>query len=384
MLRLTEGGPTYRIEKWLGLVHEQSSRTVRRAMFSICLTWLPLLILCLLEGTAYGDSVAIPFLRDFAAYTRFLLALPLLVVAVTILGPHIAHSSVHFVRSGLVVEEDYKRFDEAVEKGLRWRDSVIAEVILVLLAYCAAFSSLKSLAVAVSTWYANRTGMGFTLTPAGWWFAFFCVPLFQFLLLRWLWRLFLWGQFLWRMSKLHLQLIPTHPDEAGGLGFVGEAHRFFSIIIFAFSISAAGVLANDIVYGKIALPHFTPLIAIFVIILVIVFLLPLAVFAPLLLQTKRRGLYEYGSLATEYTSSFQKKWIETRPPRDEALLGSGDIQSLADLGNSFAFIDKMGPMPMDKRTPITMVAACLIPMVPLLLSMMPLKDVLKLVFKLVM
>jgi hypothetical protein len=383
MLLLTAGGPTYRLEKRLGLIHEQSSRVVRRAVFTICLTWIPLLVLCLLQGTAYGHRVAIPFLRDFAAYTRFLLSLPLLVVAVTILGPHVAHASAHFVRSGLVVEEDYKHFDQAVEKGLRWRDSVIAEMILVLLAYCTAFSSLKGMAVQVSTWYAYRTSTGFALTPAGWWFVFFCVPLFQFLLLRWAWRLFLWGQFLWRMSKLHLRLIPTHPDEAGGLGFIGEAHRFFSVILFAFSISAAGVLANDVVYDKIPLPHFAPLIATFVILLVILFLLPLAVFAPVLLRTKRRGLYEYGSLATEYTSSFQKKWIETPHPREEVLLGTGDIQSLADLGNSFAFIDKMGPMPMDHRTPIVLVAACLIPMVPLLLTMMPLKELLKLVFKLV-
>jgi hypothetical protein len=383
-LVLTKGGPTYRIEKRLGLIHEQSPRTAHRAILACFLTWVPLLVLCLLEGTAYGDRVAIPFLRDFAAYTRFLLSLPLLIIAVTVLGPHLAQASAHFVQSGLVVEEDFKRFDEAVEKGLRWRDSAVAEVILVLLAYCAAFGALRSMAVQVSTWYATRTGTGFALTPAGWWFVFFCVPLFQFLFWRWLWRLFLWGQFLWRMSRLHLQLIPTHPDEAGGLGFVGEAHRFFSVILFAFWTSTAGVLANDVVYDKIPLPHFAPVIAAFVILIVILFLLPLAVFAPLLLRTKRRGLYNYGALATEYTSLFQKKWIETRPPREEAVLGTGDIQSLADLGNSFAFIEKMGPMPMDKRTPIALVASCLIPMVPLLLTIMPLKDVLKLVFKLVL
>jgi hypothetical protein len=384
MLFLTEGGPTYLIEKRLGLIHAQSSRIVHRALLTIGLTWIPLLILCLLQGNAYGDHVAIPFLRDFAAYTRFLLSLPLLVIAVTVLGPHLAHAAAHFVHSGLVIEEDYKRFDWAVEEGLRLRDSVIAEIIIAVLAYCAAFTSLKGMAVQASTWYLQRTSTGFALTLAGWWFVFFCVPLFQFLLLRWMWRLFLWGQFLWRMSKLHLQLIPTHPDEAGGLGFVGEAHRFFSIIPFAFSISASGVLANDVVYDKIPLPHFAALIAAFVTLVVILFLLPLCVFAPLLLQTKRTGIYKYGALATEYTSSFQKKWITTPPPREEVLLGTGDIQSLADLGNSFAFIEKMGPMPMDRRMPIILVAATAIPMVPLLLTMMPLKEVLKLLFKFVM
>jgi len=102
------------------------------------------------------------------------------------------------------------------------------------------------------------------------------------------------------------------------------------------------------------------------------------------LHTKRTGLYKYGTLATEYTSSFQKKWIDTPPPREEALLGSGDIQSLADLGNSFAFIEKMGPLPMGPRTPIVLVAACLVPMVPLLLTVMPLEDVVKMLLKVVL
>ncbi len=224
------------------------------------------------------------------------------------------------------------------------------------------------MAVQASTWYAIRTDSTVTLTWAGWWFVLFCVPFFHFLLLRWLWRLFLWGQFLWRMSKLNLQLIATHPDQSGGLAFVGESHRFFAIILFAFSLTVSGVLANDVVYDKVPLQHFAPLIAAYVIVMVLLFLLPLFVFAPILLKTKRAGLYKYGTLATEYTASFQKKWVETKPPREEVLLGTGDIQSLADLGNSFGFIEKMDPVPMGPRTPLALVAACLIPMVPLLFN----------------
>jgi|SRR5271168_2965037 len=384
MFFVTEGGPTYRIEKRLGLIHERSPRIARRAFLSILFTWIPLFVLSALQGNAAGHHVDIPFLRDFGVHARFILALPLLFFAETLLGPHLAHASIHFVHSGLVLEDDFKRFDAAVEEGLKLRDSAAAEFVLFLLAYSVAGISLTSMAVQASTWYAIHTGPGFGLTWSGWWFVLFCVPLFQFLVLRWIWRLFLWGKFLWRMSRLHLRLIPTHPDEAGGLAFVGEAHRFFAVILFAFSIASAGVLANNVVYDKIPLVHFAPLIGVYVLVAVGVVLLPLFVFAPLLLHTKRTGLYKYGTLATEYTSSFQKKWIDTPPPREEALLGSGDIQSLADLGNSFAFIEKMGPLPMGPRTPIVLVAACLVPMVPLLLTVMPLEDVVKMLLKVVL
>ena len=381
MLILTEGGPTYRIEKRLGLVREQSPRIMRRAFLSILLTWVPLLALSALQGTAVGHHVAMPFLRDFAVHARFILAVPLLIFAEVILGPHLGHASVHFIHSGVVLEEDFKRFDNAVERGLRWRDSTIAELSLVLLAYIFAIISLSSMAVQASTWHEVRIGPTASLTWAGWWFVLFCVPLFQFLTLRWLWRLFLWGQFLWRMSKLNLKLISTHPDEAAGLAFVGEAHRFFSIILFAVSIATASVLANDIVYDNISLTHFAPAIALYVIVSVAIFLAPVFVFCPILFQTKRSGLLKYGTLAMEYTSSFQKKWIDAPHPREEELLGTGDIQSLADLGNSFSFIEKMGLLPTGHRTPVIFAFACLIPMAPLLLTMMPLEEVVKMLFK---
>jgi hypothetical protein len=381
---LTEGGPTYRMERRLGFIREQSHHTLRRAFLSMLITWLPLFILSALQGNAFGHNVEVPFLRDFAVHARFIVALPLLLFAESLLGPHLAYASIHFVQSGLILEEDFKRFDTAVEEGLKWRDSAVAEFVLFLLSYTFAAITLTSLAVQASTWYAIRVGSKHAFTWSGWWFVLICVPLFQFLVLRWIWRLFLWGKFLWRISKLNLQLVATHPDEAGGLAFVGEAHRFFAVILFAFSTGASGVLANNVVYDHTPLPHFAPLIAAYAIISVLIVLVPLLVFCPILLQTKRKGLHKYGTLATEYTTSFQKKWIDAPHPREDVLLGTADIQSLADLGNSFSIIEKMGPLPMGARTPIALTLACLIPMVPLLLTVMPLEDVIKMLFKVVM
>jgi hypothetical protein len=378
---LTEGGPTYRLEMRVGLIRANSPRILRRALLSILVTWIPLLILSALQGYATGRLVPVPFLRDFAVHARFLLAVPLLLLAETLLGPGLAHAASQFVDSGLVLEQDFASFDSAIERGLRWRDSTAAETILVLMAYAFTVIGLPSTAIHVSTWYALRTSSGVSLTWSGWWFVLFCVPLFQFVTLRWLWRLFLWAQFLWRMNKLNLQLVPTHPDEAGGLAFVGESQRFFGIVLFAYSIAVAGIVANGVFYDKFSLPHFAPAIAIYVIVAVAVIEIPLLVFSGRLLKTKRQGLYQYATLATEYTSSFHQKWIVKPRLSDEMLLGSGDIQSLADLGNSYAFVDKMRAVPMGPRTPIYLALACLIPMTPLLLTMMPLGELLKMLLK---
>jgi len=379
-----EGGPLFNIEKRTGLIRQNAPLTKRRAILAALITWMPLLILSALQGRAFGHSVPVSFTRDFSTYTRFLLAIPLLLLAENILGPRIAETAEHFVKSGVVAEKDYQNFDTIVARGLRARDSVLAEIIILVLAYAFSFVAFKMTAIRSTSWYETHTDTGGSLTWAGWWLIGFCTPLFQFLMLRWLWRLFLWFQFLARVHKLDLQLYPTHPDKAAGLGFVGEAQRFFGILLFAFSIGAAGVMANDIVYDKVPLVNFAPAIAVYVVIALLVLIGPLAIFTGTLLKAKRVGLHQYGSLALAYTSSFQKKWIEHGDPDQESLLGTGDIQSLADLGNSYRFVEDMKALPIDLRTLLHLGIASLLPLTPLLLTVMPLKDILRLLFKVLM
>src|SRR5262249_23521063 len=77
-------------------------------------------------------------------------------------------------------------------------------------------------AITVSTWYAMPGGRG-QLTPAGYWYVFISIPILQFILLRWYVRFFIWFRFLWQVSKIDLNLIPTHPDRAAGLAFLGKS-----------------------------------------------------------------------------------------------------------------------------------------------------------------
>jgi hypothetical protein len=384
-LLLTEGGPLYRIQKRLKLIREREPRLLKVAGLSIFVTWVPLLFLSAAQGTAFRTAtVTVPFLHDFATYTRFLVGVPILILAESILGPRLAAAASFFVTSGLVLEKDYARFDAAVERGLRLRDSIVAELILVIGGYAFALTGLKAFAVHVATWSSTHTEMGFSLTWAGWWLIGFCAPFFNFLMLRWIWRLFLWAQFLGTMNSLDLQLFPPHPDESGGLGFIGRAQQFFGIVLFGYSAATAGVLADSVIYDKVPLQHYAAPIAAYVVVVVGIVIAPLLVFALRLHETKIKGLYQYGSLATSYTSAFHHKWITKSQEESEPLLGTSDIQSLADLGNSFGFIKSMDDLPMNPRTPIHLALACLIPMSPLLLIVIPLKDILKLIFKAVL
>jgi hypothetical protein len=379
---LTEGGPFFHILKRIGHIRMNAPYLRRRALFGALITWVPLLILSQMQGLAFGHTVPVPFLSDFSGYTRFLFAVPLLLLAENIVGLRIGLSAAHFVTSGVVPEKDYQQFDKFVELGLHSRDSVVAEVVIAMLAYIASMITFLAIPNQVSTWYRTISEGGASLTWAGYWLMGFCVPFFWFLVMRWLWRLFLWFQFLGRVRKLDLQLYPTHPDEAGGLGFVGGAQRFFGIILFTFSLASVGVLARSIVYDHIPLASYAPAIVTYVVAAVVVVIGPLMVFSGVLLKTKRSGLHQYGALATAYTGSFHRKWIKQDDSQSEPLVGTADIQSLADLGNSYEYIEKMKPLPVDLRTLLHLVVASLLPLAPLLLTVMPLKDILKLILKL--
>jgi hypothetical protein len=381
-LLLMEGGPLFHVEQRIGSIRKNAPLTKRRALLSIMITWLPLLILSLLQGTAFGNSIAVPFLRDFSAYTRFLLAVPLLLLAENLLGPRIAETAEHFIDANVILPDDYNRFDEAVAHSLQRRDSVVAEIAIAIIAFAFSIGGFLLTAVHSSTWYAVRSSAGASLTWAGWWYIVVCLPVYHFLSIRWIWRLFLWFEFLAAINNLDLQLFPTHPDHAGGIGFVGSAQRFFGILLFSFSCAVSGIIANQIIYNKMPIQSFGPAVAGYVVIMLGIVLMPLAIFTGRLLHTKRRGLLQYGAFATDYTGSFQHKWIDGKNSENEPLLGTGDIQSLADLGNSYNFAESMKALPIDPRTLIHLVVAGLLPMAPLLLTVMPLKEVISLLMKL--
>ncbi|SDF22196.1 hypothetical protein [Terriglobus roseus] len=381
---LMQGGPFYYLEQRVGLIRKGAPLTIRRAVFAACLTWVPLLVLTLMHGTAF-DGVRIPFLRDFSVHSRFLLGIPLLMLAELVLAPRIAETAEQFLLARIIHDKDVERFNLAIKRGLRLRDSVTAEVIIALIAYSITWITYRQLAVHASTWYLTDVGNGsFELTGAGWWQLLIAVPLLQFLVFRWLWRIFLWVQFLATVSKLDLRLFPTHPDAAGGLGFIGEGQRFFGILLFAYSCAVTGVIANEVVYAGFPLQHFTAILVAWVIVALLLTTVPLIVFAGKLLVCKREGLHRYGAFATTYTGSFDRKWIEGDNPEHETLLGTGDIQSLADLGNSYEFIERMKPIPINPKSLLQIVVLSLIPMASLLLTVMPLKDVFKLLMKVLM
>jgi hypothetical protein len=224
------------------------------------------------------------------------------------------------------------------------------------------------------------TADGLQLSLAGKWYAYVSLPLFQFLLVRWYYRIFIWTRFLWQTSRIELSVIPTHPDRVGGLGFLADTVYAFTPLAVVHGAMLAGPMANRIFYVGGTLSEFKIEIAVLVVFLLCVVLGPLLVFAPQLAQAKRTGNREYGTLAERYVREFDAKWLRGGAAPNEPLVGSADIQSLSDLANSFEVVRTMQIAPITKDAVLRLIVATLAPIVPLVLTMMPLEELLKTLF----
>jgi hypothetical protein len=299
---LVLGGPLYQLLRRAHLSDDALMLQRRRIIVISLIAWLPLLVLSALGGQLLGGGVAVPFLMDVDLHVKFLVAMPLLVAAELVVHQRMRAVARTFRDRRLIPEQATARLDAAVASASRLRNSVTAEVLLIAVVYILGITIIwRHYAVLdTATWYATPTADGSRLTLAGAWYGYVSLPIFQFLLCRWYFRLFIWARLLWQVSRIELSLVPTHPDRAGGLGFLATTVHAFIPLLMAHGALLAGQLANQIFYAGAVLTEFKLEILLLVIFVVFLVIGPLLVFAPQLANARRTGLREYGTLAQRY------------------------------------------------------------------------------------
>jgi hypothetical protein len=380
-LSLMEGGPGDALMKRLKLVRpEFGAASARTAISLAVLTWLPLLVFSLIEGLAWGGA-RIPFFYDLAAHARFLVAVPILVLAEIPIGRRLREVAKHFLDAGLVRDEERKRFASCVVDAVRFHDGRLAELTLLALAYITTYTAIfKTSLQSGSMWFVPSTTAG--LSPVGYYYALVSLPIFQFLIYRWAFRLVVWTRFLWQVAKLNLFLTPTHPDGSGGLGFLGKGSIPFGVILFALSSVVSAGIASRILFSGATLEEFQLIYATLILLVLLVFIAPLIMFVAKLSRLKQTGLLEYGTLASRYTQEFDNKWVGRINVAEESLLGTADIQSLADLSSSYELVRKMRVIPIALSDFVAMALPGAVPVLPLAATVMPVSEILKVILQL--
>jgi hypothetical protein len=379
------GGPLYQLFCRAHLCGNVLQLLRRRVLVLCGIAWVPLFLLSVLEGNALGGAVKVPFLLDPEVYARFFLALPLLIIAELVIHERMRTVVRQFLERDLIPDNVRAKFDAAIESALRLRNSIFAEVMLIVIVYVIDVLVIwrGHLVLDVGTWSCSFVNGEPQPTLAGWWYRFVSLPVLQFLLLRWYYRLFIWARFLWQVSRLNLRLIATHPDHSAGLGFLAQISNAFGPLLVAQGALVAGMIADRIFYAGARLPQFRVELVALAVIAVLIVVGPLIVFAPKLGRVKRAALREYGAFAQRYVREFEQKWLRGGAPAGETPLGSGDIQSLADLGNSFEAIRQMRSIPFTPRALVQLAIVTLAPVAPLALTMISAEELLQRVVKVI-
>lgn len=365
---LCRGGPLYRLSQALGF-RPDSTGLVRFGLAVALFAWVPLAVLTTIEGALHPGGM-ISFWQSIGTHVRLLLSIPLFFLAESIVDTRAGDVLRRLLRMGLVLPADRPVLVRAARRAISQRDSWIMEAALLVLVILFIGAGMRTdLPPDVSTWRTNADGQ---LSLPGWWYTVVSLPMFQFLFWRWCWRLIIWARLLWRVARMNLQLVATHPDGAGGLAVLGVVHVDLGPFALAANAVLASSYAEQILFAGVAPSALVVSIVASVIGTTLALIGPLAFFLHTLIDVRQRALLDYGALAVTYTRAFAAKWMPTGPPPDEHLLGTPDIQSLADLGSSFELIRNMTVLPIAKFQIALLAAAAALPYAPLVALAFPL------------
>ncbi|MCJ7681707.1 MAG: hypothetical protein MUP70_13335 [Candidatus Aminicenantes bacterium] len=361
------GGPLYRLGRRLGLVRG-GTNTFRMGVSLGLSAWGILMLLALLQGFGHkAISLAV-----IGIHVRLLVGIPLFFLCETWVAPRMAEFVREIVHCGLVPDAALSNLTSDIQRLGRMKDSWLAETLFILLAFALPLiEPLVGLPGRTGNWETilNQAEGGLTWIH-GWWLGF-CLPLFRFLLFRWFWRLGLWWHFLWRLGKIDLHLIPTHPDHAGGLGYLEIVQEQFAPLAFAGSAICSASFTENIISGRMAFESLLLLTPLLLILFLALFIGPLFIFSSKLWICRITGWSEYMRMAYHYVEAFDRKWILNENVTGEAELGTLDLQSLADLTNSVNVVRCMRWIPAGRRLVVGLTAAVLLPLLLLVFLKFP-------------
>jgi hypothetical protein len=372
---LVRGDALFRVQRALGLIPANGLGVVRRAILAVLITWVPIVIAAAMANRLWAGAAPEPLLKHFGVHVRFLVAVPLFIIDDALAQWVLGEIFPYFLRSGLVREADRQRFVAIVEGVSNWRDGWrpwvgIAGLVIAWIAVSPVVWDAHELSWAVSD--APLPALRFGV----FWFRYVARPIFLTLVLVWLWRLVLATALMWRISRLDLALVPTHPDEAAGLGFLEVVPMAFIAPAFAISAVLSGRWAHDVLYHGATLSSLAIPMGAFVVFTALLILVPLLVFMRPLWAARRVALFDYGALVGEHHRRLRRRWILGETLNDDAMLDAPELGPGAYSGRLYDFVWGIWPIPVGKRILLSLVGLIALPMVPLIAAEVHLGDAL--------
>jgi hypothetical protein len=146
--------------------------------------------------------------------------------------------------------------------------------------------------------------------------------------------------------------------------------------VFAISAAYSAHEAHFVLQHGVAVQSLKTQAAGLLVILLAVFLSPLFAVAPALRATRRRAYFDYGALVGRVDAEFNRRWIQDRNAAASDVLDRSDFSSLADAATVFATASRVRGVPISKLSILAILIPALIPMLIVLSTQVPIKDIL--------
>ena len=364
------GGPLHRLGRRLGLVRG-GSHTLLLGLAIGWGGWLLLMGLALVEGVA-PQIFVLPLI---GAHMRLLVVIPLFFVCESWLDPPLRAFVRSIIDTGVVPDSERSALALHIERLRRWTDAWWLDA-LCLTASALMWATGGRLLIHGTTAVYDPAHAVVRETLSGELYFSVGVIVFRFLVFRWICRLVLWWQFLWRVSRLRLHLVAVHPDRAGGLGGLEIVQSMLLPLVAALSVIGSASYAEELSRRSMPFAAVYPALMLLVTVDLALVFGPLLVFTPVLWACRQRGFVDYMRLASRYVNAFEEKWLSSAAP-EEPLLGSADLQSLADLSTSIDIARDMRVVPASPRLLMGLAIAAGLPLLPLSLFQYPLVELIQ-------
>lgn len=374
---LVAGGPFYGVLRRLGLLGADQLTTLRTAAVLALFAWLPPALLAVAQSLVDSGYHGWGYFADLTVPARYLIAIWAMVATERYADSRFKILGRQFRDAGLLSRDSLPRYEAALAIADRRSSSWIAEGIILAVAIVHSGVVMRVvISLSGSSWEGAMVGGQAQLSWAGTVVRYVSNPLFLFLTLRWIWWFLVWGGLLFRISRLPLRLIPAHPDRAAGLGFLAVYPSVFSGFSFALSCVISSAILKDLTLEQRPPEILWFAIAAWLALNLMLFLGPLLVFAKPLFAARERALLEYGRMATRQHVTMHRKWTgrteDEGDPADAAALPSS-----SELNTTIQGIREMGYTPVNRAAVIQIVIAAGLPLLPVVLTLVPLDDVLK-------
>jgi hypothetical protein len=373
---LLRGGRAQALLGRLGLLGADGMPRTGAGIIVAVALWLPVAAIAAAHESALDLRFGGSFFVDIPTYARLLVAPAILIGMERVADLRLSRLLGSFERSGIVTGESVSRFRELVEIAHRRTGSRAAEAAMLAGAVAmSVFATLRRAELGAGSWLEADAAAGGPLSPAGWWFALVSLPVAFFLVLRWLWRASVLTALLRRTVQLPLALVPTHPDRAGGLGFVTVFPTICVPVALALSLIVASAVMQQVVFAGGTFEDVRALGFAWLAMALLIFVGPLALFSPVLFRLRERYLVEYSEIVTHFNRDAERSFAEADARREQ--LDAATISALADIGGGWAAIAGMRLIPVDLRTLVPLVLVALIPMFAVAATLVPVTDLLK-------